>query len=75
MTDENTPTLQDIGADRGWWLHDAGAHYRNLAGWLRDVAAKCRLANPQRELLALARSYDRRAGLLETRRRATDARR
>jgi len=61
MSDEYTPTLQDIAADRDWWLRHSGAHYRELAAWLRGVAARCRLPNPQRELLALARRYERRA--------------
>ena len=67
MPDENTPTLQDIAADRNWWRQDAGAHYRELAGWLREAARKCRLPNPQRELVNLARWYDMRADHLERR--------
>jgi hypothetical protein len=43
MSDEHTPTSQDIDADRGWWQGDAGQHYRDLAHWLRGIAAKCRL--------------------------------
>src|SRR6266550_5532272 len=43
MTDEHTPTLQDIAADRDWRSRDAGKHYRELAHWLRGIAAKCRL--------------------------------
>ena len=61
MSDEHPLTLQDFAADRDWWLRDAGAHYRELSHWLRGLAAKCRLANPQRELLSLARRYDLRA--------------
>jgi hypothetical protein len=61
MTDENTRTLHDIAADRDWWLRDSGAHYRELAEWLREIASKCRLPNPLWELLVLARRYDRRA--------------
>jgi hypothetical protein len=61
MSDEYTPTSQDIAADRDWWQGDAGKHYRELAHWLRGIAAKCRLPNPQRELLDLARHYDIRA--------------
>jgi hypothetical protein len=38
MPDEHTPTLQNIAADRDWWLKDAGAHYRDLAAWLRETA-------------------------------------
>ena len=66
MTDEHTPTLHDI-ADRDWWLRDSGAHYCELAGWLRGIAAKCRLPNPQQELLKLARRYEGRAGNFERR--------
>jgi hypothetical protein len=40
--------------DRDWWRLDNGAHYRELAAWLR-VAGKCRLPNPQRKLLTLAK--------------------
>ena len=70
MSDEHTPTLQNIGADRDWWSADAGRHYHELAHWLRGIAAKCRLPYSQRELLDLARRYDARADRLS--RRATD---
>ena len=53
--------VQDIAADRDHWSQHAGKHYRELAHWLRGVAAKCRLPNPQRELLSLASRYDRQA--------------
>ena len=43
MMDEHTPTLQGIAADRDWWSAAAGKHYRELAHWLRGIAAKCRL--------------------------------
>jgi hypothetical protein len=68
MPDERQPTLQDIAPDRDWWLRDSGAHYRELAAWLREVAGKCRLPNPQHELLALARRYERIAAQLERKR-------
>jgi hypothetical protein len=68
MSDENTQTLQDLAADRDWW-RTSGAHYRELADWLRGVAAKCRLPNPQRELLALARRYERNAAHFDSRAR------
>ena len=61
MLDERTLTLQEIAADRDWWYRNSGAHYREVAHWLRGTAAKCRLPNPQRELLSLARRYERRA--------------
>jgi hypothetical protein len=35
MSEEHTPTLQDLAADRDWWLADAGKHYRELAHWRR----------------------------------------
>jgi hypothetical protein len=60
MSDEHTATL-DIPSDRGSWPWNSGAHYGELAAWLRGVAARCRLPNPQRELLALAKRYERRA--------------
>jgi hypothetical protein len=66
MSDEHTPTLQDIAADR-WWSANAGMHYRELAHWLRGIAAKCRLPYTQRELLDLARRYDARADNLSRR--------
>jgi hypothetical protein len=69
MSDEYTPTSQDIAADRDWWLRNAGAHYREVAHWLRGVAAECRLPNPQRELLTLARRYQRRAEHFDSGRR------
>jgi len=56
-------------ADRDWWQLDGGEHYRELAGWLRDVARRCRFPNPRRELLSLARQYERRARILERRSR------
>jgi hypothetical protein len=55
MTNEYTPTLQKTAADRDWWSADAGKHYRELAHWLRGVAAKCRLPYTQKELLKLAK--------------------
>jgi hypothetical protein len=61
MSDEHTPTLRDIAADRDWWQGDAGAHYRELAHWLRRIAAKCRLPYTQMKLLDLARRYDNTA--------------
>jgi|HubBroStandDraft_3_1064219.scaffolds.fasta_scaffold272227_2 hypothetical protein len=63
MTDEYTPTLQKTAADRDWWSADAGKHYRELAHWLRGVAAKCRLPYTQKELLKLAKRYDTRANV------------
>lgn len=69
MLDQYTPTLRQLAADRDWWHRDSGAHYRELAIWLRGLAAKCRLPNPQRELLHLARQYERRAAYLERRER------
>ena len=35
MSDERPSTLQQIAADRDWWLRDAGGHYRELVEWLR----------------------------------------
>ena len=67
MTDEYTPTLQKTAADRDWWSADAGKHYRELAHWLRGVAAKCRLPYTQKELLKLAKHYDTRADRLSRR--------
>jgi hypothetical protein len=74
MSHEHTPTLQDIAADLDWWSKDGGRHYRELAHWLRGIAAKCRLPNPQRELLSLARRYEIRANHLEHRKRHSVAR-
>lgn len=62
MSDEHTPTLQNIATDRDWWSADAGRHYHELAHWLRGIAAKCRLPYTQKELLKLARRYDRLGG-------------
>jgi hypothetical protein len=42
MSQEHMPTLQNIAADRDWWSADAEEHYRELAHWLRGVAAKWR---------------------------------
>jgi hypothetical protein len=57
--------------DRDWWQLDGGAHYRELAAWLREVARTCRLPNPQGELLTLAERYERRADHLDFRARRT----
>ena len=59
MSDKYTLTLPTVDRDR--WSANAGAHYRELAHRLRGLAAKCRLPNPQRELLSLARRYEIRA--------------
>jgi hypothetical protein len=45
--------------DRVW--RQEGTHYRDLATRLREIARKCRLPYPQRELLDLAQQYERRA--------------
>jgi hypothetical protein len=46
-------------------LHSApppdGAHYREIAQKLRDLARQCYLPGARRELLNLAASFDRRA--------------
>jgi hypothetical protein len=65
MPNDHYPTLREISADRNWWLQDNGAHYKELAGWLHEFAGKCGLPNPQRELLRLARKYERKAENLE----------
>jgi hypothetical protein len=64
MSDERGPISQDIAADQDCWQEDAGKHYRELAHWLRRIAVKCRLPNPQQELLGLARHYDIKANHL-----------
>jgi hypothetical protein len=61
--DEHTLTLQEIAADRDLWSAHAGQHYGELAHWLRGIAAKCRLPYTQKELLKLARRYDRLGSL------------
>jgi hypothetical protein len=62
------PGGRSAGRDPEWCLAN-GAHYRDLATWLREVAGRCRLPNPQRELLTLARRYERLADHLERRAR------
>src|SRR5215471_2293258 len=44
MTSDYPPTLQNITADRDWWLRDSGAHYRELGTWLREMAGQMSLA-------------------------------
>jgi hypothetical protein len=66
MSETRTPTYQNVAADRDLWQLDDGTHYRELAHWLRDVARRCRLPNPQRELLALAERYERRANCMDS---------
>jgi hypothetical protein len=46
---------------------DPRKHYRDLAHWLRGISAKCRLPDPQEELLGLARQYDIKANYLSGR--------
>jgi hypothetical protein len=58
--------LQNTAAASDAWYPDAAGHYREVAQWLRGVAARCRLPNPQRELLTLARKYERRAHRFDT---------
>jgi len=70
MSDEHTPTLQEIAADRDLWSAEAGKHYRELAHSLRGIAAKSPLPHTQQELLDLARRYDTRADRIG--RRAVD---
>jgi hypothetical protein len=70
MSDEHTPTLQQIATDWDWWSAHAGTHYHELAHWLRGIAAKCRLPHTQKELLDLARRYETRTDRLN--RRAAD---
>jgi len=41
----------------------SGKHYRELAHWLRGIAAKCRLPYTQKELLDLARRYELHPGI------------
>jgi hypothetical protein len=55
------PHCSKSAADRDCWSTDAGKNYRELAHWLRGIAAKCRLPYTQKELLDLARRYDTRA--------------
>ena len=63
---------QDIAAG-DWRSRDAGKHYRELAHWLRGIAAKCRFPGTQRELLSLARRYDARADDLSRRAAASSS--
>ena len=56
MPNQNTQRLQATAADR-----EAAAHYRELAAWLREIARKSTLPNPQQELLGLVRRYEMRA--------------
>jgi hypothetical protein len=69
MSDEHTLTLKDTAANQDRWLRESGAHYRELARWVRGVAVKCRLASPERELLNLAHRYERRAEQFDAERR------
>jgi hypothetical protein len=46
-----------------------GAHYREIAKRLRELARQCRFPGARRELLDLAATYERRAQQLEGRAR------
>jgi hypothetical protein len=51
--------------DRG--RRDGGAHYRETARWLRDIAGECNLAVEREEFLQLAALFERRADQLDRR--------
>jgi hypothetical protein len=53
-------------ADRFWWQD--GMQYRDLAKRLREMARRCTLPNPQRELLDLAQRYEGRANDMDPQR-------
>lgn len=61
MSNEYQQNSRYIEQERQRFAATAGPHYRKLAGTLRVLALECRLPNPQRELLSLARRYDRMA--------------
>ena len=65
MSDEYQQNSRYIEQERQRFAATAGPHYRKLAGTLRALALECRLPNPQRELLSLARRYDRTAAHLD----------
>jgi hypothetical protein len=44
-----------------------GAHYREMANGLRELARQCRFPGARKELLQLAARYERRAEYFETR--------
>jgi hypothetical protein len=44
-----------------------GAHFREIANKLRDLARQCQFPGARRELLNLAASFDRRADHFESR--------
>jgi len=46
-----------------------GAHYREIAQRLRELARQCRFPGARRELLDLAANYERRADQIEGRAR------
>jgi len=46
-----------------------GAHYREMANGLRELARQCRFPGARKELLQLAARYDRRAEHFEARAR------
>jgi hypothetical protein len=69
MTDDHTPTLQDIAPIRTGGCGTAERITENWSGWLRGIAAKCRLPIARRELLNLAGRYERRAEHFELRAR------
>ena len=48
-------------------LQLGGAHYKELAHKLRQLARECRFVGARRELLQLAASFERRADHLDRR--------
>jgi hypothetical protein len=46
-----------------------GAHYREMANGLRELARQCRFRGARKELLQLAARYDRRADHFDRRAR------
>jgi hypothetical protein len=65
MPDQHSLVTQGT-ADRDW-LQDGATHYRELAHWLRGIAAGCRLPTAKRELIRLASRYNLRAEQFELR--------
>ena len=56
-----------MGASLDSALPRDGAHYREIAQKLRDLARQCHFPGARRELLDLAARFDRRADHFESR--------
>jgi hypothetical protein len=69
MTDQDIGEGLSMGGSSSNGPPLDGAHYREIAQKLRELARQCRFPGARRELLDLAAAYERRANQIEARAR------